>query len=134
MDRRPNSIRLTPKQQAVQDLDTARQALGQHLQAVTTEWNPRTMVQRSFQAHRWAWISAAGIGGLILVRFLMARPAAKFERDNSATSATKSGLIALILSSVFAMVRQHALKFATQYVQGYLHQYLSRHEGERPSA
>jgi hypothetical protein len=86
------------------------------------------------QKHRWTWVAAAAVGGLVLVRIFMPRPTIKFERDNSGASATKSGLIALIVASMFGMVRQAALKHATQFLKGYLHQYLSRHEGERPGA
>ena len=134
MDRQSPQLRLTPKQQAIRELEIARQALGVHIHAAATDWSPTKVVQRSFEKHRWAWMTGAGIGGLILIRFLMPRPRLKIERDNSGASATKSGLIALILTSVFGMVRQVALKHATQYFTGYLQQHLSRHEGERPGA
>jgi hypothetical protein len=134
MDQRPSQLRLTPKQQAIQDLEKARFALARHVQAASTDWNPRALAHRSIQKHRWAWIAGAAAGGLLLVRALMPRAPRKFERDNFGASATKSGLIALILTSMIGMVRQAALKHATQYLKGYLHQYLSRHEGERPGA
>lgn len=134
MDQRPSQLRLTPKQKAIRDLEVARSALGHYLHAASTDWNPKAIVQRSVKNHRWAWISGAAVGGILLIRFLIPRGPRKFERDNSGASATKSGLIALILGSVITMARQAALKSATQFFQTYLHQYLSRHEGERPSA
>ncbi|MDZ4289703.1 MAG: hypothetical protein U0984_17185 [Prosthecobacter sp.] len=133
MAQQQHKLRLTPKQQAIHDLEAARNALGEHLCQAAEELNPRTMVRRSMQEHRWMWMAAAGVAGLGLVRLLM--PARrKFERDNAAPSATKSGLIALILTAMLGMARRAALNFATQHAKSYLHQYLSRHEGERPSA
>lgn len=128
-----HQLRLTPKQQAIHDLELARNILGEELSLAAVELSPRLMVQRSLKEHRWAWIGGAGVAGLVLVRLLMPTRR-KFERDNSAPSATKSGLIALILASMLGMVRRAALNYATQHAKSYLHQYLSRHEGERPRA
>ena len=126
-------LRLTPKELAVHDITVARNALGEHLYRAAAEFSPRTIVRRSLQQHRWVWIGAAAVGGLVLVRLLMPTRR-KIERDNHVSSATKSGLIALILASMLGMVRRAALNYATNYAKGYLHQYLSRHEGGRPRA
>jgi hypothetical protein len=126
-------VGLTPKEQAIRDLEAARGALGEHLYQAAAEFSPRTMVRQSMEQHRWGWLTAAGIGGLLLVRLLLPRRR-KFERDNAAASATKGGLIALILAPMLGMVRRTALNYATNYAKTYLRQYLSRHEGARPRA
>ena len=125
---------MTTKQQIIQDLALARNALGGHLHLASEELNPKAMFLRSVRAHPWLWIGAASVSGLFLVKTLMPARGAKFERDNLTTSATKSGLIALILSPMLGMVRQTAWKYGSQYLQSYLTQHFSRHEGERPRA
>lgn len=125
---------MTPKQQALRDLDSARAALSSHLHLASEELNPKVIVSRSLRAHPWIWAGAAAIGGLLLVRGLMPSPRPKFERDNVGTSATKSGLIALILAPMLGMVRQTAWKYGSQYLQSYLTQHFSQREGDRPRA
>jgi len=125
---------MTPKQQALKDLDRARSLLSSHLQLATEELNPKVIVSRSLREHPWIWAGAAGIAGLFLVRGLMPGRGGKFERDNFGASATKGGLIALILSPVLGMVRQEAWKYGSRFLQTYLTQHFSQHEGERPRA
>lgn len=125
---------MTPKQQALNDLDRARSLLTAHLELAKEELNPRTIVTRSVRSHPWAWVTGAAVAGLFLVRTLIPAKPKKIERDNFGASATKGGLIALILPPLLAMVRQNAWKYGSQYLQSYLTQHISRHEGERPRA
>ncbi len=134
MDRQPRLKALTAKEQALKDLDVARALLGNHLHLATEELNPRVILRRSLREHTWVWIAGAGIGGLLLVRSLLPSRAPKFGRDNFDASATKSGLIALILSPMLVMARQAAVKYGTEFLQSYLTQHLSRPEGDRPQA
>ncbi|TDU69351.1 hypothetical protein EI77_03004 [Prosthecobacter fusiformis] len=123
---------MTPKQQALKDLDYARIQLSTHLQLAGEEFNPKFILTRSVRSHPFVWIGVAAAGGLLIVRFLMPPKHAKIERDNLTASATKSGLIALILTPVIAMARQTAWKYGSQFLQSYLTQHFSRHEGEHP--
>ena len=126
----PNSPhKLTPKQLVLQDLDEARSLLGVHVHLASEAWNPKALVQQSLQNHLWAWVSAAGIGGLMLWRLLGPSPRRKFGRDISDASATKSGLIALLMQPMLGMARQAALKYGSSFLQTYLQNHLSRHEG-----
>ncbi|MEN3943871.1 hypothetical protein WJU23_21395 [Prosthecobacter sp. SYSU 5D2] len=125
---------MTPKQKVLNDLALARTQLGAHLQLASEELNPKAVFLRSVRKHPWVWIGAASLSGLFLVRSLMPARAGKFERDNLTASATKSGLIALILSPMLAMAKQTAWKYGSQYLQSYLTEHFSRHEGERPRA
>lgn len=125
---------MTPKQQALKDLDDARGLLVSHMQLAKNEFNPKLIVARSVKEHPLVWLGAAGMTGLLLVKALMPTRRPKIERDNSAASAKKGGLIALILSSVLVMARQAAWKYGSRYLQTYLTQHFSRHEGERPRA
>ena len=129
MAERNSTHKLTPKQLALKDLDDARSLLGVHVHLASEAWNPRTLVQQSMQKHLWAWISAAGIGGLILWRALLPSPHRKIGRDISDASAKKSGLIALLMQPMLGMARQAALKYGSSFLQTYLHNHLSRHEG-----
>ena len=138
MDHRHSDVRLTPKEQALRDLAEARGVLGEHFHQAKAEWRPSVMVKHSMQTHRWVWVAAAGVTGMLLVRIMMPpkQPPKriKIERDKSTSSATKGGLGALILTAVLGLARQSAIKYGTKYAQTYLHQHLSRHKGDRPSA
>lgn len=125
---------MTPKQQAIKNLDQARALITSHLELAREELNPRVIVTNSVRKHPWAWVAGAAVAGLLLVRGLMPEKGAKIERDNFGASAKKGGLIALILSPLLAMARQTAWKYGSQYLQTYLTQQISRHEGERPRA
>ncbi|HEY1051100.1 MAG TPA: hypothetical protein VGE39_15125 [Prosthecobacter sp.] len=125
---------MTPKQLALKDLENARTLLGSHLHLASEEFNPKVIVSRSLRQHPWIWVAGAAVTGLLLVRTLMPSKTPKIERDNFGASATKGGLIALILSPVLGMARQAAWKYASQYLQSYLTQHISRHEGDRPRA
>lgn len=122
------------KHQAIKDLDLARAQLGSHLHLASEELNPKVIFSRSLREHPWIWAGGAAITGLLLVRGLMPASGSKIERDNLGASATKGGLIALILSPMLGMVRQAAWKYGSQYLQSYLTQHFSQHEGDRPSA
>lgn len=129
MAERNSPKKLTPKQLALQDLDEARSLLGVHVQLASEAWNPKALVQQSLQNHLWAWVSAAGIGGLMLWRLIGPSPRRKFGRDISDASATKSGLIALLMQPMLGMARQAAFKYGSSFLQTYLQNHLSRHEG-----
>jgi hypothetical protein len=125
---------MTPKQQALKDLDRARSLLASHLHLAGEEFNPKSMVVRAVRKNPWPWTGAAALGGLLLVRYLLPPRGVKFERDNLDASAKKGGLIALILSPLLVMAKQSAWKYGSQYLQSYLTQHFSRYEGERPRA
>jgi len=131
MSQRPLT-QLTPKQQALRDLDEARTLLGTHVQLATEEWNPRVLLRQSVQKHLWAWAAAAGVGGLVLWRVLMPAKPRKFDRDISGGSDRKNGFIALLLQPVLGMARVAAMKYGTQFLQSYLTNQFSKHAG--PSA
>ena len=120
---------MTAKQLALKDLDEARALLGTHVHLASEAWNPRVLVQQSMQKHLWAWVTAAGIGGVILWRTLLPSPRSKIGRDISDASAKKSGLIALLMQPMLGMARQAALKYGSSFLQSYLQNHLSRHEG-----
>ena len=121
--------KLTPKQQALKDLEQARALLGVHVHLASEAWNPRELMRQSLQKHLWAWVSAAGVGGLLLWRILMPSLQSKIGRDFSGASAKKSGFIALLMTPMLDIARQAALKFGTSFIQSYLQNHLSQHEG-----
>jgi hypothetical protein len=129
MAQRNTAPKLTPKQLALRDLEEARTLLSVHVHLASEEWNPRVLVRQSMQKHLWAWVSAAAVGGLVLWRVLVPAPRAKIGRDISGASAKKSGLIALLMTPMLGMARQAALKYGSSFLQSYLQNHLSRHEG-----
>lgn len=130
--RQPSPVRLTPKQQALRDLEEARQLLGTHVHLASEAWNPKELLRQSVQQHTWAWIAAAGVGGLILWRTLMPSRRGKFDRDISGASDRKNGFLALLMQPVLGMARQTALKYCTQFLQSYLTNHFSHSAGTSP--
>jgi hypothetical protein len=129
MAQRNTATKLTPKQQALKDLEEARSLLGVHVHLASAEWSPRELLRQAVQKHLWVWVSASGVGGLFLWQMLMPSRRTKIGRDISDSSAKKSGLIALLMSPMLGMARQTALKYGTSFLQSYLQNHLSRHEG-----
>jgi hypothetical protein len=133
MAQRHTPVKLTPKQQALRDLDEARALLGVHVHLASEEWNPRVLLRHSVQNHLWAWVTAAGVGGLLLWRVLMPSPRGKFDRDISGASDTKKGFMALLTLPLLGMVRQVAVKYGTQFLQSYLTNQFSQHAAPKAS-
>ncbi|MES2595259.1 MAG: hypothetical protein V4662_07985 [Verrucomicrobiota bacterium] len=139
MAQRQLPIKPTPKQQALRDLDEARSLLGTHVHLASEEWNPKKLLRQSVQKHPWAWMAAAGVGGLLLLRAIMPARRGKIDRDISVASGTKIGFMALLMQPVLAMARQAAFKHGSQFLQSYLTNHFSKHAGspqvtDEPSA
>lgn len=132
MAQRHQPVKLTPKQQALRDLDDARVLLGTHVHLASEAWNPRELLRQSVQKHAWTWVVAAGAGGLLLWRLIMPARRGKIDRDISTASGTKIGFMALLLQPVLAMARQAALKHGSQFLQSYLTNHFAKHAGPEP--
>jgi hypothetical protein len=127
MAQRHPPVKLTPKQQALRDLDEARAQLGVHIHLASEEWNPRLLLRQSMQKHLWAWAAAAGVGGLLLWRVILPPRSRKNDRDISGASDTKKGFMALLTLPLLGMARQAAMKYGTQFLQSYLTNKFSQH-------
>lgn len=130
--RHSSPLKLTPKQQALRDLDEARSMLGTHVHLASEEWNPKELLRHAVQKHPWAWVAAAGAGGLVLWRVLVPARRVKIDRDISSASGTKIGIIALLMQPLLAMARQAAFKHGSQFLQTYLINHFSKHAGSPP--
>ncbi|MGV3661201.1 MAG: hypothetical protein ACO1TE_13525 [Prosthecobacter sp.] len=123
---RQQQAQLTPKQQALQDLEVARAALAHHAALAAKDWNPKAMISHSIERHRMLWIGGAALAGLAAVRlFFFSGGGANYRRDNLGPSAKKSGLLALLLTPLLAYGRKAALNYGAQIFQSYLHQKVS---------
>lgn len=117
---------LTPKQQALKDLEGARAALAHHAGLAAKDWSPKAMISHSFQQHRMLWIGGAALAGLAAVRLLfISGSGANYRRDNLGASAKRSGLLALLLTPLLAYGRKAALNYGAQLFQSYLQQKVS---------
>ena len=134
MAQRHPPVKMTPKQQALRDLDEARGQLGVHIHLASEEWNPRVILRQSVQNHLWAWVAAAGIGGLVLWRVLVPSGRGKNDRDISGASDTKKGFMALLTLPLLGMVRQTAIKYGTQFLQSYLTNQFSQNAATQSGA
>lgn len=116
---------LTPKQQALHDLEVARTALARHATLAVKEWSPRAVISHSIERHRMAWLGGAALAGLAAVRLLFFSGRSNSRRDNPGASATNRGLLALLLTPLLAYGRKAALNYGAQLFQSYLHQKIS---------
>lgn len=62
--------RLTPKQEALRELEAARSSLALHVTLAAKEWSPKAMISNSISQHRMLWAGGAAIAGLLLVRLV----------------------------------------------------------------
>lgn len=121
----PQQERLTPKQQALRDLEEARASLAHHASLAAEEWSPRALITRSFEKHRVKWIGAAALTGLALMKFAWPSSISNKGRDNFTSSAKNRGLFTLILSPILALGRKSLLNYGSQLLESYLYQKVS---------
>lgn len=118
---RQQQAQLTPKEQALQDLEAARASLAHHATLAAEEWTPRALIARSIEKHRALWIGGAALAGLALVKFAWPNN----QRDNFTTTAKNRGLVALLLGPLIALGRKSILNYGAQWFESYLKQKIS---------
>lgn len=117
---RQQTGQLTPKQQALRDLEDARVSLAHHATLAAAEWSPRAMVTRSFEKHRALWLGGATLAGLIVMR--LAWPSARADGGGSSSRGAGRAWLPFLLSPVIGLVRKNALGYASRLIESYLHQ------------
>lgn len=119
---------LTPKQQAVRDLEDARASLAHHATLAADEWSPRAVVARSMQKHRALWIGGAALAGLALIKIVWPGTESNNKRDNFISGAKNRGMLALLLSPIVAFGRKAVLNFGAQWFESFLRHKVSPNE------
>lgn len=117
------------KQQIIRELGEIRHDLAFQGNRAMTEWNPRKVVQRSFQSHRFLWIGGAVAVGTVIIINLMPKSTEtpKNERDNSAEVVKKSTLATLVLAPLLAKAQRSLLSQGRKWLTNYVnHQFLNR--------
>lgn len=122
---RQQQERLTPKQQALRDLEDARASLAHHASLAIEEWSPRALLTRSVEKHRTLWIGAAAIAGAALLKFFWPSGDSHSKHDNFFASTKNRGLFALLLSPLLALARKSVLNYGSQLFETYLRQKVS---------
>lgn len=121
------------KAELAAELDRARAEFGVQLQGAAEAWRPDRLLHRSLERHRWLWTGAAALTGLLLARRLLRPAQDKIRRDIAGASATKGSLISQILTPMFAIARQTAMRQGFQLLQTLLNPPSNRPEGKRPA-
>ncbi|MBN8419925.1 MAG: hypothetical protein J0L73_13485 [Verrucomicrobia bacterium] len=116
---------LTPKQQALHDLEEARGSLAYHASHAAEEWSPKAIITRSVHKHRALWIGGAAVAGLVLIKAVLPSRDSSRHHEASLSGAQRSGLFALLLSPLIGLARKSLMSYGTQMVQSYLHQKIS---------
>jgi sensor c-di-GMP phosphodiesterase-like protein len=116
---------LTPKQQALHDLEEARASLAHHAAHAVEEWSPRAIFTRSVEKHRGVWIGAAVIAGLVVLKAIWPSKRSSQSSESSFAKARHSGWIALLLSPLIGLARKSAMNYGSQLVESYLRQKIS---------
>jgi hypothetical protein len=117
--------RLTPKQQALRDLEEARGSLAYHASHAAEEWSPKALITRSVEKHRALWIGAASVAGLAVLKAVWPSRGAAQRHAGSLSGAQRSGLFALLLSPLLGLARKSLLNYGTQIFETYLRQKIS---------
>ena len=121
----PLQERLTPKQQALQDLEYARASLAHHAEHAAEEWSPRAIFSRSVEKHRAVWIGGAAFAGMAVLKLIWPSRASHHPSGDSFSGAKSRGLFALLLSPLLALARKSFMSYGAQWVETYLHQKIS---------
>lgn len=127
---RQQQERLTPKQQALRDLEDARASLAHHAVHAMEEWSPQALITRSVQKHRGLWIGAATIAGAAFLKWLWPTGSSHSRQDHPVSGARYGGWLALLLSPLAALVRKSVLNYGTQWFETYLHQKVSPNDSD----
>ena len=99
---------MTEKQLILRDLDHARAAIHVHMGETPWDWTPRTLVSRSIENYRWAWIAGAVVAGVAVVRLIKPFGSSKNERDISGKVATNRTLAAWLMTPMLGIVKKAA--------------------------
>lgn len=121
---------MTPKQQALHDLEEARGSLAYHASHAAEEWSPKAIITRSVHKHRALWIGGAAVAGLVLIKAILPSRGSSRHHEASLSGAQRSGLFALLLSPLIGLARKSLMSYGTQMVQSYLHQKISPNASE----
>ncbi len=122
----PQQEPLTPKQQALHDLEYARASLAHHAVHAAEEWSPRAIITRSVHKHRAVWIGAAVIAGLAVVKAVWpSRSAQHYVQEGISSTARNSGWMALLLTPLIGLARKSVMNYGAQWLETYLRQKIS---------
>ena len=103
------------KEEAISQLRNARVNLSLHAQNSARALRPQTLVTQSVKHHPAWWIAGATVAGFVVIRsFMPSRK--KNERDNTAKSSTKNGLLALAMTSLVGIGQKAALAYFTKQI------------------
>lgn len=122
---RQQQEQLTPKQQALRDLEDARASLAHHAAHAVEEWSPRALITRSVEKHRALWIGAAAVAGLAVLKAVWPSRGTSRHPEGSLSGAQRSGLFALLLSPLLGLARKSLMNYGTQLFETYLRQKIS---------
>lgn len=116
---------LTPKQQALHDLEEARGSLAYHASHAAEDWSPKAIITRSVHKHRAWWIGGAAVAGLALIKAVLPSRGYSRHHESSLSGTQRGGLFALLLSPLIGLARKYLMSYGTQLVQSYLQQKIS---------
>lgn len=122
---RQQQERLTPKQQALRDLEDARASLAHHASLAAEDWSPKALLTRSVEKHRALWVGGAVVAGLAVIRLILPSGAQGDRQDNFFSGARSRGVFALLLGPLIAFARRSVLNYGSQWFETYLRQKVS---------
>ncbi len=130
---KPSSNTAELKRKIIADLELARADLFIETRRAKADWNPVTLVSRSFHKHKVVWLIGGAIAGLFMVRLLFPP---KIRSDKFGGSDKKRGCSGFLSGLVFKVARNAAINYATTHfkdqAENYLHSMLNRQAPERP--
>jgi hypothetical protein len=106
------------KSALIRDLNRARAELSVHSAGVNAHFNPGAKIQAGFVRHRFAWMGAAGLFGLVLSKLGTGPKMITVNKkgEKQAAKAGMAGLFLGILKIGFDLFRPMLTKWATKRV------------------
>ncbi len=108
------------KRALIRDLERARSELSAHATGARAHLHPAAKIQQGFIRHRFAWMGAAGLFGLILSKIGGGKKQITIGKKDS-KPAEKAGAAALglgVLKITFDLLRPVLMRWAAGRVQG----------------
>ena len=114
------------KRRLLAELDEARRSIASEASEVAVQLSPATLMHRSLEKHRWAWIAGGTLAGAVLIRFLLPSKKAvvtQFRSDNSSETDKKRGVAVVVSGIIFTLVRRAVANYATTHLREHAKNY-----------
>lgn len=123
---------LTPKQQALRDLEIARADLARSTVLLTDEWSPKAVISRSLEKYRGLWIGGAAVAGLAAMKWLLPSAADEKNTRRGGDESRSGGLAGLLKLPLLFFGKKAVMNYGLNLVQSVLQRRAPESANESP--